>query len=227
MVVNHVVHFTSARSTCIDHAPDVIAFFIGAQTMQVQWRRPFTAAAPASARRPRAPLTTASGFASKSSSSSSKSASGKQQKLARYFGDENPDLVASSSSENGWFEVPDIDVDASFASKPIQAVILATGRAICLYKVDDKVYCSDANSTAFKYPLADANLLMLKTGPAVETRLDGTTYDLATGKVLAWCPKNNPLRAVLGSLKDKSAPEDLPVHSVRVEGKKVMVKLST
>ena len=31
--------------------------------------------------------------------------------------------------------------------------------------------------------------------------LDGTVYDLETGKVLVWCPKNNPLRFVLGSLK--------------------------
>lgn len=28
-----------------------------------------------------------------------------------------------------------------------------------LYKVADEVYCSDANSTAFKFPLIDAQLL--------------------------------------------------------------------
>lgn len=38
-------------------------------------------------------------------------------------------------------------------------------------------------------------------GPAAEVPLDGTVYDLETGKVLVWCPKNNPLRFVLGSLK--------------------------
>jgi len=89
------------------------------------------------------------------------------------------------------------------------------------------IFCTDANSTAFKYPLADANLLKLNSGPAVETKLDGTVYDLRTGKVVSWCPKNNPIRAVLGSLKDKSVPEDLAVHSVRLESDgRVKVRLS-
>ena len=37
--------------------------------------------------------------------------------------------------------------------------------------------------------------------PAVEVPLDGTVYDLDTGRVLEWCPKNNPIRMLLGSLK--------------------------
>ena len=37
--------------------------------------------------------------------------------------------------------------------------------------------------------------------PAAEVPLDGTVYNLETGRVLVWCPKNNPLRFVLGSLK--------------------------
>lgn len=35
----------------------------------------------------------------------------------------------------------------------------------------------------------------------MEVPLDGTIYDLSTGKVLAWCPGNNPIRSVLGGLK--------------------------
>lgn len=32
---------------------------------------------------------------------------------------------------------------------------------------------------------------------AVEVPLDGTVYDLATGKVLSWCPKNSLVRGGL------------------------------
>jgi len=46
--------------------------------------------------------------------------------------------------------------------------------------------------------------------------LDGTVYALATGKVLSWCPKNNLTRKILGGLKDKSEPIDLPVYPVEV-----------
>ena len=57
-------------------------------------------------------------------------------------------------------------------------------------------------------------------------KLDGTVYDLATGKVMSWCPKNNPVRSLLGALKDKTEPTDLPVYPTKVEGKKVFVKLA-
>ena len=57
------------------------------------------------------------------------------------------------------------------------------GPAFAFLQVGDEVYCSDANSTAYQYPLVDASILKTKSGPAVEVGLDGTTYDLATGKV--------------------------------------------
>ena len=61
--------------------------------------------------------------------------------------------------------------------------------------------------------------------PAVEVALDGTVYDLATGKVLSWCPKNTLARQVLGGLKDKTEPQDLPVYPVQLRpGGKVAVK---
>lgn len=59
---------------------------------------------------------------------------------------------------------------------------------------------------------------------AVEVPLDGTVYDLATGKVLSWCPKNTLARKVLGGLKDRAEPVDLPVYPVKVQGGKVFVK---
>jgi nitrite reductase/ring-hydroxylating ferredoxin subunit len=50
-------------------------------------------------------------------------------------------------------------------------------------------------------------------------------YDLATGKVLSWCPKNTLARQVLGGLKDKTEPQDLPVYPVQLRpGGKVAVK---
>lgn len=35
--------------------------------------------------------------------------------------------------------------------------------------------------------------------------------------VIQWCPKNNPVRAMLGSLKGNVDPVPLPVYPVRVE----------
>ena len=35
----------------------------------------------------------------------------------------------------------------------------------------------------------------------MEVPLDGTVYDLDSGRVLEWCPRNNPVRVLLGSLK--------------------------
>ena len=169
--------------------------------------------------------TSQSGFGS-SSKPSSTSSNKKAQRLTRFL--DGTDATTITTTPDGWIELPDIDPIQTFVSKPIKPIILATGKAICLYKVGDSLFCSDANSTAYQFPLADANILGLKTGPAVECTLDGTVYDLASGKVLSWCPKNNLVRSVLGALKDKSEPIDLTVYPVRVvDNKKVLVKLTT
>jgi nitrite reductase/ring-hydroxylating ferredoxin subunit len=150
----------------------------------------------------------------------------KSPKLARYL-DVQQTPSTSASNDSGWFQVQDVSYETSFVSKPIKAVILDTGKAICLYKVDTAVYCSDANSTAFKYPLSDASIIQLKNGqPAVEVKLDGTVYELKSGRVVSWCPKNSLVRNVLGSLKDKTEPEDLPVYPVEVRGDDIWVNLS-
>jgi len=161
--------------------------------------------------------------------SGAKSGPGKQKvpKLTRYLDVEVPTSTSTASDEQGWFQVPDVSFESTFVSKPIKAVILNTGKAICLFKVDSIVYCSDANSTAYQYPLADASIIQLKNGqPAVEVKLDGTVYELKTGKVVSWCPKNSLVRNVLGSLKDKSEPVDLPVYPVDVRGDDIYVNLS-
>ena len=97
-----------------------------------------------------------------------------------------------------------------------------------LWLVDGDVYCSDAKSTAYEFPLLDGKVTNdTKTGrPIVEVPFDGTTYDLIDGSVIEWCPKNNPLRAVLGTFKSKEQAKALPVHAcVRTDDGEVYVKL--
>ena len=44
--------------------------------------------------------------------------------------------------------------------KQTRAVILPDNSAIVLYRTtNDEVYCSDANSTAYKFPMIDANVI--------------------------------------------------------------------
>lgn len=62
-----------------------------------------------------------------------------QAKLARYLDKEVQEGAAGGSGAaapaDGWIEMPEVDVDTTFVSKPIKPIILATGRAVCLYKV--------------------------------------------------------------------------------------------
>lgn len=46
--------------------------------------------------------------------------------------------------------------------------------------------------------------------------LDGTVYDLESGDVLQWCPKNTPVRSLLGALKSKVDPIPLKVYPAQV-----------
>ena len=86
-----------------------------------------------------------------------------------------------------------------------------------LFLWQGRVFCTPAQSTAFKYPLLDAPVTTAAGGgPVIEVPFDGTKYDLTTGAVLEWCPKNNPLRAVLGAIKSAATPEALPVYTTQV-----------
>lgn len=61
----------------------------------------------------------------------------------------------------------------------------------------------------------------------MQVPLDGTRYSLKTGAVIEWCPKNNPLRAVLGAIKSVSTPKPLPVYDcVVTDTDEVYVKLT-
>lgn len=89
------------------------------------------------------------------------------------------------------------------------------------------MYCSDAASTAFGFPLVDAKISEgPNREPHVTVPFDGTTYNLRTGQVVEWCPRNNPLRAVLGRLKSKESAKPLPVFdTVLTDTEDVFVKL--
>ena len=86
-----------------------------------------------------------------------------------------------------------------------------------LFRWRDKVFCTPAESTAFKYPLIDAPVTTSAQGtPVIEVPLDGTKYDLLTGAVIEWCPKTNPVRAVLGAIKGAVDPVPLRVYNTQV-----------
>lgn len=43
--------------------------------------------------------------------------------------------------------------------RPTRAVTLKDKSVVMLYNIDGEVYCSDANSTAFQYPLTHAKIV--------------------------------------------------------------------
>jgi len=111
-----------------------------------------------------------------------------------------------------------------------------------VFRVDDKLYCTDAQSTAYQYPLTDAKISNSgPDGPTIKVPLDGTVYKLESGEVgarslpaklgvpsrvalsgrrwlqvLEWCPADNPLRGVLGMLKKDQPRVDLRTYKVEL-----------
>ena len=105
------------------------------------------------------------------------------------------------------------DVPIGKNTKPIE---LATGRTLMLYKFENMVFISDANSTAYQFPMTDARVYREGSSIAAEVPLDGTVYDLATGAVLKWCPKDNAMRSLLGTLKSREKSMPLKVYPVHI-----------
>ena len=92
-----------------------------------------------------------------------------------------------------------------------------------------KVYACDVYSTAYKYPLMDGEVRKDSNYGdrwVIESPLDGTIYDLSSGKVLKWCPGDTAGRKLLGMLKRDVKPTDLQTYRATVEDKQVFVKLS-
>lgn len=121
----------------------------------------------------------------------------------------------SKGPGGGWYNVADASEFQD--GKMIKSVIMPGNKqAICVYRLPDgRVYCSDANSTAFEFPLSNAKVITDDGSPKIEVPLDGTVYELETGKVVRWCPKNNPVRLVLGSLKGNAPVKNLQVYSAQ------------
>jgi nitrite reductase/ring-hydroxylating ferredoxin subunit len=120
-----------------------------------------------------------------------------------------------ASSEKNW--IPNLaNVNADFGEKPTKALVLANGNFV-LAKWDDQIFCCDCNSTAYQFPLVDGELFYGPSGPAIRVPLDGTEYDLTTGDVITWCPRNNPVRQALGALKSAAEPVPLPIYKTRVD----------
>ena len=125
---------------------------------------------------------------------------------------------AAGKLGSNWFKVSTMDE----LSSGIKAVILANENAYVLVASPvptggdssrSTVYCVEANSTAYKYPLADAGIDHERK--TITSALDGTEYSLETGEVLTWCPKDNPIRFVLGSLKERERA-NLEQHRLKV-----------
>ena len=118
------------------------------------------------------------------------------------------------------------DAPAASQAKQRVPVILANGLQLLLWKLEGELFCSAVNSTAFQYPLLDAELVEPvpagATGPVVRSKLDGTTYQLRDGKVLEWCPKEESalsLRNLFAGLKTNAPPVPLPVYAVKTAAK--------
>lgn len=60
-------------------------------------------------------------------------------------------LCVSSIGNLHWLYMQD--------DRPTRAVVLKDKSVVMLYNVDGEVYCSDANSTAFKFPLTHAKIV--------------------------------------------------------------------
>ena len=114
------------------------------------------------------------------------------------------------------------EAPAASQAKQRVPVILANGLQLLVWCMDGELFCTAVNSTAFQYPLLDAEVVEPvpagATAPVVRSKLDGTTYQLRDGKVLEWCPKEDSplsLRNVFAGLKANTAPVPLPVYAVR------------
>jgi len=130
---------------------------------------------------------------------------------------------------DGWKQVGNVStffVDSKGNERQVKA--WEVGRLqMAIYKWESQVYASDALSTAFKFPLIDAKLVEVEGKVCIETPLDGTLYDIENGNVVKWVPSSgvNPVRAILGMLKEKEQPLPLKMYPVQVTEGEILVKV--
>jgi len=123
------------------------------------------------------------------------------------------DAVAKTGGNEKWIKVGNVD---ELEEKPIKALLLANGN-FCMVKYGTMVFITACNSTAYQYPLIDGELFEGPYGAAIRSPLDGTSYDLATGDVIEWCPQDNMMRKFLGGLKKAVTPIPLPVYPTKID----------
>ncbi|PNW78482.1 hypothetical protein CHLRE_09g395650v5 [Chlamydomonas reinhardtii] len=130
-------------------------------------------------------------------------------------------------SKGNWFPLAKL---SDFAGEKKRKICELKGnkQVVVLHQYQDTIYATNAYSTAYQYPLIDAKIEDGPEGPTITTPLDGTIYDLKTGKVIKWVPSDgSPIRGLLRTLKADVAPVPLPVYPVVVKTDgNVMVRLS-
>lgn len=106
-------------------------------------RRPRASSSNGAAAAPRLRVVAGAGFGTPSQKSSGTAKQKqKQPKVVRYLEKEAaPSSGAAAGADDGWVEMPGVEADKTFLSKPIKPLILATGRAVCLYKVGGSPSC--------------------------------------------------------------------------------------
>ncbi|KAF5835966.1 hypothetical protein DUNSADRAFT_6631 [Dunaliella salina] len=128
-----------------------------------------------------------------------------------------------------WVNVED-NIDEFFkqAGREVKAKTLEAGRTIMLYRHKGTIYCSDVESSTYKYPMVDAKLMDGPDGaPIVEVPLDGTKYQLRNGEVLEWTPEGkNPVQKFLNNLKKAAPAQPLAVYPTEVKNGTLMVRLT-
>jgi hypothetical protein len=182
---------------------------------------------------------------SKTKSKSSNPLEGGRGALRQNLADKQNVVLSkkSNSSLAGTFDEnssPWVNVGVSTGAfdskgKATIAKVLPSKEVVVLYRApgNGSYFCSDANSTAFKYPMIDAKVELDKeTGDVTaEVPFDGTVYVLNSkpqgGMVKVWCPQNTVGRRMLGAMKSKEDPIPLKMYPVRVvEGGRIEVKFS-
>ena len=141
---------------------------------------------------------------------------GKKERKSKRVADGGAQFDASAAKTGGnekWIKVGNVN---ELEEKPIKALLLANGN-FCMVKYGTMVFITACNSTAYQYPLIDGELFEGPSGAAIRSPLDGTSYDLATGDVIEWCPQNNMMRKFLGGLKKTVTPIPLPVYPTKID----------
>ena len=72
---------------------------------------------------------------------------------------------------------------------------------------EEEVFVCQAVGTAYEFPLVDGDVETQLGGAwSISSPLDGSVYDLATGNVVFWCPRDTMARKVLNTKPKEPVP---------------------